>query len=109
MRRKITQKARDAWVSCTSAKLGNTRVRGTEELRLYSTNPNKRELYLYGYRIAWQDSDGRVFFSLCGWNTTTTRERLSAIGVQVKTKLGTPYMLRGGEWVEISSTGAIEI
>ena len=35
--------------------------------------------------------NGKRFFTLCGWNTTTTRSRLAALGVNVTTKNGTPF------------------
>lgn len=40
------------------------------------------ELYLHGNKIAWV-SGNTLLFTLCDWNTPTTRERLQAAGVQV--------------------------
>lgn len=34
-------------------------------------------LYLHGRRIAQREPDGRVWFTLAGWPTKTTRDRLN--------------------------------
>jgi hypothetical protein len=36
-------------------------------------------VYLHGNRIAVIRSDDTVSFSLCGWNTVTTRDRINAV------------------------------
>lgn len=66
-------------------------------------------MYLHGNKIAWRKSDGSVEFSLAGWNTPTTRERLNGVlsncGFMVRTKLGTPYLwnTKTGEKIELKS------
>lgn len=57
---------------------------------------------LHGNTIARGEPDGYGFritaVNLCGWNTTTTRSRLRALGVPVTTKRGVPYI--GGNEIE---------
>jgi hypothetical protein len=36
-------------------------------------------VYLHGHNIAQRDPDGQYAINLCGYNTATTRSRLSAI------------------------------
>ena len=49
-------------------------------------------LLLWGNRIAYKQ-DGKLFVSLCGYNTTTTRERLNGIPcLSVCSKNFTPYI-----------------
>ena len=43
-----------------------------------NTETEKGRLSLFGNTIAWLDS-GVLHFTLCGWNTPTTKERLNAI------------------------------
>lgn len=43
--------------------------------------------------IPWDGHGFRITaVNLCGWNKTTTRSRLRALGVPVTTKGGTPYI-----------------
>lgn len=54
-------------------------------------------LYLYGNRIA-RRHDGKLYISLCGWDTVTTKERLNAIyGVDIRRVRGVT-MLNGKPW-----------
>lgn len=46
-------------------------------------------VYLFG-NLIYKVIKGKAYFSLCGWNTNTTRSRLNALGVNVTTKNGTP-------------------
>jgi hypothetical protein len=62
-------------------------------------------MYLFGNRIAVHTHDGRLFITTAGWNTVTTRNRLSGIGrFRVTTSRGA-LSLNGqpwnGRWVEI--------
>lgn len=52
---------------------------------------------LHGNTIARGEKSGAFNYrvtavNLCGWNKTTTRSRLRALGVPVTTKGGTPYI-----------------
>lgn len=59
-------------------------------------------LYLHGNQIARLDESGRLFVTLAGWNTTTTRARLNALdGVNIRVRAGRPYL----NGVEISESG----
>lgn len=59
-------------------------------------------MYLWGNKIAWKDEEGRLFVSMCGYNTNTTRERLNGLsGVSVCCRNFTPYI----NGVEVSSYG----
>ncbi len=83
--RKITSAARAAFLSGARFSLDNTRVKVDRE---------RCTLSLHGHEIAASVGFGNeeVTFSLCGWNTPTTRERLHAAGLSVGTKKGTPYL-----------------
>ena len=47
--------------------------------RVKNTHSDGRNLFLHNNKIAWRASSGHVGFTLAGWNTPTTRERLNAI------------------------------
>jgi hypothetical protein len=62
-------------------------------------------MILFGNRIAVHTHDGRLFITTAGWNTSTTRSRLSGIGrFRITTRAG-GLSLNGqswdGRWVEI--------
>lgn len=40
-------------------------------------------MYLHGNKIAWKDGNGNLYFSMCGWATPTTRERLNGLGIRI--------------------------
>lgn len=56
-----------------------------------------QSLYLHGHQIAWRDDGGNVFMCMCGWATTTTKNRLNALcdvlGIEERfwTKKREPY------------------
>lgn len=75
--------ATNAFYSAKNFTLANTAVRD------YDTYVG---LYLWGNRIAsYEKTDRRVWFSLCGYNTATTRERLRALGIDIRTRNGSAY------------------
>lgn len=43
------------------------------------TNTNGEIVWLHGNRIAWRTLDGDIGFTLAGWPTVTTRERINGI------------------------------
>ena len=47
-------------------------------------------VYLFGNCI-YKIINGKRFFTLCGLNNSATRSRLTALGVNVTTKNGTPF------------------
>lgn len=49
------------------------------------------KMLLWGNRILWKDSNGATCFSLCGWDTKTTCERLRAAGLPIHHKKGQLY------------------
>ena len=62
-------------------------------------------LYLWSNKIAYKEN-GKLFISLCGYNTATTRERLNGLaGVNVRSRNFTPYI----NGVEVSSYGTYQI
>lgn len=71
---------------------------------LSNTKVQNKEMYLFGNRIAWIQ-DGKLYFTLCGWNTLTTRSRLQGLGIDVKQKNG--KLLFNGE--EISDHEVYEM
>lgn len=51
-----------------------------------------RGLYLHDNLIAIHNDKGQIFFTLAGWPTLTTRERLNAIqGLRITQKAGKQY------------------
>ena len=64
--RKVTQQIKQAFEQGTSLKVGNTRTDG-------------QTVWLHGNAIVKRDADGLVRWSLAGWNTPTTRERVNGI------------------------------
>ncbi|MBP5723386.1 MAG: hypothetical protein J6X18_07415 [Bacteroidales bacterium] len=47
-------------------------------------------VYLFGNCI-YKVVNGKAYFTLAGWNTPTTRSRLSALGIHVTQKNWMPY------------------
>lgn len=64
--RKVTQQIKKAFKQGKSLKVGNTRTDG-------------QTVWLHGNAIVKRDPDGLVRWSLAGWNTPTTRERVNGI------------------------------
>ena len=90
--RQITRQACQAFENGENFYLSNTRV-------------ENNAMYLWGNKIAFKQ-DGKLFVSLCGYNTNTTRERLNGLtGVSVCSKNFTPYI----NGVEVSSFGVYEV
>lgn len=46
------------------------------------TTTDGNNVYLHGHRIAWREG-GKVYGSLCGWGSVTTRERLNGLCVML--------------------------
>ena len=64
--RKVTQQIKQAFEQGESLKVGNTRTDG-------------QTVWLHGNAIVKRDPDGLVRWSLAGWNSPTTRERVNGI------------------------------
>ena len=64
--RKVTEQIKQAFEQGTSKKVGNTETDGNT-------------VWLHGSAIVKRDPDGLVRWSLAGWNTPTTRERVNGI------------------------------
>ena len=77
--RKITKEASKAFFNIKRFKKDNTRVR-------VSDNGNV-SLWLFGYMIAWT-FNGRIYFSMRGFPTVTTRERLKGLGIGITQRNG---------------------
>jgi hypothetical protein len=87
--RKITEESVNAFYANKRFKKRNMEVYVGE----FST-----QLRLFGHTIAILNNNGVLEITTCGYNTNTTRDRLSALkGVTVRTKLGQLY-LNGKEW-----------
>lgn len=65
---------------------------------------SKVSVYLHGNKIYSESSEGWRMFSLAGWDTTTTRSRLNALGIRVYRRKGVLYY----DGHEIDSTGWYE-
>ena len=92
--RKVTQQIKAAFEQGKSLKVGNTKTDGNS-------------VWLHGNRIVMRQEDGRVWATLAGWNTPTTRERVNGItGIGFYQKDFEP-MLKGeeidpGAWFVVS-------
>ncbi len=64
--RKVTQRIKKAFEQGKPLKVGNTETDG-------------QTVWLHGNAIVKRDPDGLVRWSLAGWNTPTTRERVNGI------------------------------
>jgi hypothetical protein len=64
--RKVTQQIKAAFELRQPLKVGNTKTDGNT-------------VWLHGNAIVKRDLDGLVRWSLAGWNTPTTRERVNGI------------------------------
>ena len=64
--RKVTQQIKQAFEQGKSLKVSNTRTDG-------------QTVWLHGNAIIMRDPDGLVRWSLAGWNSPTTRERVNGI------------------------------
>ena len=64
--RKVTQQIKQAFERRESKTIGNTTTDG-------------KTVWLHGNAIVKRDPDGLVRWSLAGWNTPTTRERVNGI------------------------------
>ena len=57
-------------------------------------------VYLFG-NLIYKVVKGQAYFTLAGWNSPTTRSRLSAIGIHVTQKDWTPYW--NGQRISLNS------
>ena len=64
--RKVTEQIKQAFDNGQRLKVGNTKTDG-------------KTVWLHGNAIVKRDPDGLVRWSLAGWNTSTTRERVNGI------------------------------
>ena len=64
--RKITKQIGDAYHAGSARRIDNTETDG-------------QSVWLHGNRIIYRDSIGRSWFTLAGWPTPTTRERLQIV------------------------------
>lgn len=66
--------------------------------KVKSTHTDGNNVWLHGNLIAWRGTNGLVHFTLAGWNTVTTRERVNGLlrvmGVRASVfqKNHAPYM-----------------
>lgn len=80
--RKITKEASKAFFNRRRFKKDNTQVRVFDS--------GDVSLRLFGYTIAWT-FDGKIYFSMRGFPTVTTRERLSGLGIDITQRNGEQY------------------
>ena len=96
--KKITEQAANAFKNDRGFLSGNTQVRVIS---------GRTEMLLHGHIIAKKE-DGDLWINLCGWNTTTTRERLNGLpNVSVRTKAGSVFLngveIPDDKWVKVTN------
>ena len=64
--RKVTEQIKQAFFERKAKTIGNTHTDG-------------ESVWLHGNEIIKRDSSGLIFWTLAGWNTPTTRERINGI------------------------------
>ena len=64
--RKVTEQIKEAFEKGKAKTIGNTHTDGNS-------------VWLHGNKIIKRDSSGLIFWTLAGWNTPTTRERINGI------------------------------
>lgn len=84
MTRKISNQAAAAFFAGRNFRAGNTEV--------CAYMGGLVELCLHGHKIAsyGKYGDRHVRFTLAGWNTITTKDRLRALGIDVRNVRGQP-------------------
>jgi hypothetical protein len=103
--RKVTLDATEAFLQRKNKKTHNTVVSVDKD--------GNASMILFGNRIAVHTHDGRLFITTAGWNTSTTRSRLSGIGRFRITSRAGGLSLNGqswdGKWVEIVQADPISM
>jgi len=100
--RNITQHAKVAFENNCTFKCSNTKVITDEN--------NTVRLFLHNNEIAKKLPSGEIHFSMCGWDSTTTKERLKAASVKIVQRKGTQfYMHPEGDLLEIDTSAKYSI
>lgn len=74
-------------------KKGNTQFKSwidDENILIYQVYLHNSLIY---QESLWPNGQKRTMFSLCGWNTRTTRSRLNALGINITNIKGDPYYI----------------
>ena len=83
MGRKITEQATSKFLRGENFRLNNTEI---------LNDGTKTKFLLWGNCIAYYENNKKeIYFSLCGYNTATTRERLRGLGLNIRTRAGVIY------------------
>ena len=61
-----------------TSKIMNAFYRG-KPARAARTHTDGQTVWLHNNRIAWRTDDGDICFTLAGWGTVTTRERINGL------------------------------
>jgi hypothetical protein len=91
--KKVSKEIAKAFISNKDKKLGNTYTKQAESYTYNGVLKNLGGLFLHDNKIAWWDNSQRweneecttlsnnvhLCFSMCGWGTPTTRERLNTL------------------------------
>ena len=82
--RKVSKEIAEAFTENVNKIMGNTRIRPISEW----SSKKEQGVFLHDNKIAWFENNHpsenlsnniHLCFSMCGWDTVTTRERLNAI------------------------------
>lgn len=100
--RKITQLAEAAFMCDKPLKTSNTAVYVEESETI---------LFLFGNKIATkQRKNNSITFSMCGWGSPTTRERLEAAQVRIAQRKGRQFYIKPNrEEIEIDPSATYRI
>lgn len=90
--REVTKQAIKAFMGHKNKKLGGKcTFRYCESYGKVNTEIKDDVLYLFGNAIA-KFVNGKIMFRMAGWNSPTTRERLSGLGLSITSIKGVPHI-----------------
>lgn len=94
MTKKISEQAAKAFYEQRNFKKSNTEVRNSDGVMGMFLFDN----LIASWRVGSKDVFGRQFihFNMCGWNSVTTRDRLKALGINIRSQQNQPYWIREG-------------
>lgn len=90
--REVTKKAIKAFMEHKNCKLGGKcAFENCDSYGKVNTEIKDDTMYLFGNAIV-KFVNGKIMFRMAGWNSPTTRERLSGFGLAITSIKGVPHI-----------------